>query len=408
MAEEQDKSAAKYEGVAGCASSNCHGNVKVKTSTSVSQNEYQIWYTHDAHSQAYKDLLGASSKRIGEHLGIERPEEDALCLSCHSTYSRKEDRGERFRLEDGVGCESCHGPAENYIKTHTLKGQTHAQNIELGMTNLYNLNDRAKVCLDCHLGNQDKTVNHRLIGAGHPRLSFELDTYGILQPKHWTIDKDYTERKGQYQAFSAFLSGQIERSLRMLREMAREVGADNRMPELSNYYCYTCHHSLTKEEWKVRTYDGRPGELRLNLSSLLVLSTAIKNSNPELSEILEKYLLRLAHENSREKMGSEIREVESLLNKQVSPFVRDLKVDSTLLKSVVNSLVEYCVSNPFLPYEVAEQYAMGIFSCLSTSDTSGRIYIKEIKDIQRSLSNEKEFEPENFSESVSRLKKALK
>lgn len=406
-AEVETESSDRYEGVAGCASSNCHGNVKTKTASSVNQNEYQIWFNHDAHSKAYKALLGADSKKIANHLGILKPEEDKLCLSCHATYIEEGNRGERFRLEDGVGCESCHGPSENYLKNHTLKGRSHADNISDGMTDLYDLNQRAKLCLDCHVGTKDKAVNHKLIGSGHPRLSFELDTYGILQPKHWSIDKDYTERKGGYEPYRAFLIGQVERSIRMFEMLSRELNSDNRMPELSNYYCYSCHHSLASEQWKTRTYGGSPGELRLNLSSLLVLSTAISSSDSSLANYINSASAQLAHETNKEDMIDEIKSIKDLINNEIMPYAKGLDIGPDLLKRVVKKLAEYSSANRFMPYEEAEQYAMGIFSCLSTLDPSGKVYKKEIKEVDKALKSEKEFVPENFSEAMSKLKKAF-
>ena len=56
---------------------------------------------------------------------------------------------------------------------------------------------RAQLCLSCHFGTeQNKFVTHRIMGAGHPRMSFELDTFTAIQPAHYIADKDYAERKG--------------------------------------------------------------------------------------------------------------------------------------------------------------------------------------------------------------------
>ena len=49
---------------------------------------------------------------------------------------------------------------------------------------------RAGLCLSCHFGNQEKFVTHRMMGAGHPRMSFELDTFTQLQPAHFVVDED--------------------------------------------------------------------------------------------------------------------------------------------------------------------------------------------------------------------------
>ena len=75
----------KVLGVGSCASSNCHGNVKAKTGFNSSLNEYVIWKQQDSHAKAWSVLKNLDSKIIGKHLGIDKPEEDKNCLSCHST-----------------------------------------------------------------------------------------------------------------------------------------------------------------------------------------------------------------------------------------------------------------------------------------------------------------------------------
>ncbi len=408
IAEADDKLNNRYEGVGTCASSSCHGSVKTKLSSFINQNEYQIWFNHDAHSLAYKDLFSSDSKKIAEHLGISNPEKDSLCLSCHATYVESELRGERFKIEDGVGCESCHGPAENYLKTHTLKDRSHQDNVTDGMNDLSDLELRANVCLDCHIGNKDKEVNHKLIGSGHPRLSFELDTYGVLQPKHWSIDKDYTQRKGSYEPYQAFLVGQVQRALRMLDSLSRDLQSNSRMPELSNYYCYSCHHSLSNEEWKEKTYDGSPGELRLNLSSLIVLSTSLSADNSSYSRDLVRFASKLAHETNGESLALEIKSLRILLSDKIMQYSKKADFSTNALRDVVRSLVKYSIENKFMQYEDAEQFSMGVFSCLSSIDPSGKLYRKEISELHKTLQNEKEFNSQAFSEGMNKLEKVLK
>ena len=55
------------------------------------------------------------------------------------------------------------------------------------MTNLSSPAARARVCVDCHVGNRSRgmDMNHDLIAAGHPRLNFEFASYLASYPKHW-------------------------------------------------------------------------------------------------------------------------------------------------------------------------------------------------------------------------------
>src|SRR5262249_47923289 len=116
----------RYLGTGSCSSSACHGGTQPKNGGSILQNEYVTWSKFDAHSKAWSVLTSADSKKIAAHLGIQDPSHETLCLSCHSTNvpdSKK--RGEKYVLEDGVSCESCHGAAEGWIRQHTESGQSH-------------------------------------------------------------------------------------------------------------------------------------------------------------------------------------------------------------------------------------------------------------------------------------------
>jgi hypothetical protein len=85
-------------------------------------------------------------------------------------------------VTDGVGCEACHGPADKWIRSHTAPGATHADNVAKGMYPTEKPVEQAKLCLSCHVGDSSRFVSHRIMGAGHPRLSFELDTFAQLAP----------------------------------------------------------------------------------------------------------------------------------------------------------------------------------------------------------------------------------
>ena len=39
--------------------------------------------------------------------------------------------------------------------------------------------------------------------------------------------------------------------------------------------CFSCHHSLTEDQWKQRTYSGVPGRVRLNLAPLIMLQETL-------------------------------------------------------------------------------------------------------------------------------------
>src|SRR4051812_45577713 len=136
-------------GVVNCASSLCHGSVSPWKDSSILQNEYVTWSRVDKHAtRAYHVLLEERSQRIARNLGLKEPAHQAkLCLDCHAYNPPPAQRGERFKVADGVSCEACHGPAETWIRSHVAPGATHAQNVKDG---LYPANEpiaQAKLCL---------------------------------------------------------------------------------------------------------------------------------------------------------------------------------------------------------------------------------------------------------------------
>jgi hypothetical protein len=119
-ADPQGAPAAKFMGVGSCSASNCHGSVKPLKGSKVLQNEYYTWLKHDKHARAYQSLINKEGQRMANLLGIADASKEPLCLKCHATYNRHtQSHGERYQIEDGVSCESCHGAAERWLSPHT-------------------------------------------------------------------------------------------------------------------------------------------------------------------------------------------------------------------------------------------------------------------------------------------------
>lgn len=262
----------KHLGMATCSGSACHGSTRAFIDAAVMQNEYYIWTREDRHARAFKTLLGDESKRIGRLLGIQ-PESDARCLVCHSDFVPEDQRGKRFRLSDGVGCEACHGGAENYLGPHVSGDVSHAENVAAGLYPSERPSDRARLCLSCHLGSDDHPIDHEIMGAGHPPLRFELDTYTAIQPAHFTVDADYRQRKGEWTAVQTWASGQAVMAVELLKGLSSARFKSHGMfPELVFFDCNACHHVMEADRWQAGTAAGaRPGTVRLPDASYRML-----------------------------------------------------------------------------------------------------------------------------------------
>lgn len=366
---EVPKSTHKYMGVASCSSSNCHGGVAPRKSSSVLQNEYITWFKRDKHAQAWKTLLSTESRRIAWQLGIEDPAHDKTCLTCHSTLvPESATSAEKFRAEDGVSCESCHGAAGGWISTHTASGTTHQDNLANGLEATENPAQRARLCLSCHQGDQQRDFSHRLYGAGHPRLSFELDTYATIQPAHWLNDTDYKERKGDYSPLEIWFEGQLaaaEQTLNLIALISQQNG--DLFPELSAFTCSSCHHNLSAKQFLHRDYHQRTGEPRLNLSSLEMLVAGLQGVNAQSAKVLEDQLQAI---NSGQPLGSATQEIRNIISE-----IRSSKMGAAIASQpgkVLRALLSYGAGNTSLYYESAEQLAMALASAQAQLSGSSR------------------------------------
>lgn len=394
-----------YMGVGSCSSSTCHGSVAPRNASNVLQNEFSTWQKHDPHAKAWKVLLNEDSQRIAHHLGLGAPEKEPMCLVCHSTYVRNERQGSTFQTEDGVGCESCHGPAEKWLGPHTARDATHEKNVSLGLRDLSSPSSQAPLCLSCHFGGDDKYVNHRLIGAGHPRLSFELDTFQAIQPRHWNVDDDYVKRKGGYEPTRAWMTGhlvQAEAMLdRLLSEKRSRMGA---FPEFAMFGCASCHHSLTEEQWKRREYGGQPGVPRLNLSSLVILREALAVINPASQRVLGDQIERM--HKSFAVGGSAPRDAVASLKKTLSNAVANAlpgEPSDDLKRKLLLRMVRFGAETPHLPYEDAEQIAMAASVLANDIAPDGSLYKGEIEALYAALKEPRAFVAEEFTDAAKRF-----
>jgi hypothetical protein len=187
------------------------------------------------------------------------PNQTSRCLACHALSVSPEQRAETFDISDGVSCESCHGPASGWLGQHTVKDWPHERSVkELGMLDMRDLVKRSERCLTCHLGTAEKFVDHELIAAGHPDLTFELNLFSAVQPKHWKEPEGNAWRGVQTWA----VGEAVQLRDGMDRLTRRSQSNSTAWPEYSELDCFACHHSLTKpqESWRLITdgyYDQR-------------------------------------------------------------------------------------------------------------------------------------------------------
>lgn len=106
--------------------------------------QYTIWKA-SPHAKAFETLASDKAKELGKAKGVTDPQKDPKCLKCHVTgYGAPEAmHTQKWKQEDGVTCESCHGAGADYKKMDIMKDEAKAKAAGLIIPD-------EKVCKGCH------------------------------------------------------------------------------------------------------------------------------------------------------------------------------------------------------------------------------------------------------------------
>jgi hypothetical protein len=254
-------------GAGSCTSSGCHA--AAVEGHAAWQSSYTVWSTRDRHTRAHRVLFEPLAERIVAALAVRDPAQPPVpahqhtaCIGCHAT-------GRGPLAAEGVSCESCHGPAGDWLVPHALPGWRTKGN-SLGMVDLADPFAAARQCAGCHVGGPPaadgslREVSHDLIAAGHPRLAFELRSFKQAEPPHWhdrfaaatpgddrpadntaaaaaRLDPLDEWSLGRAGALRAFLEQAGTQAAAAQRQAAARSQAAGVWPEFTAFDCYGCH-----------------------------------------------------------------------------------------------------------------------------------------------------------------------
>jgi hypothetical protein len=391
----EESTAAKHLGVATCASGVCHGSVEPRTATRVMQNEYVVWSLRDRHRSAYQTLLRPESVAIAEKLGLENAHEAGICLDCHADNVALKQRGARFQIDDGVGCEACHGGSEDYIATHVDPQLSRAAKLDDGLLPLDDPRQRASLCLSCHLGTADKMATHEIMGAGHPRLSFELETFGLLQPMHYAIDDDYRDSKWAGSSVELWAIGQVQNSRQTLLLLRDRLQTSGLFPELALFDCHACHHPMSDQRWQPSERTRLPpGAVRLNDANFAMLSILAGLMDTQLQAGIAAAIRDL---HTAAVSGASLQPaIDGLLAlvEQVDTGLAELPLQRRTVE-LMDAIAAQALSGKLNDYVAAEQAVMAIDLMLHATGERDA-YAGWLDAVYQSVANENEFVSADF------------
>jgi len=202
------------------------------------KQEVEAWKgTH--HFRTFREMpRNEKAKEIAKRMGVRRIKAESLCLNCHFTVQKKNDKDEPVA---GISCESCHSAGREWIKVHSgFSGKTAQTESKAekearwkladskGMIRPASLYRLAKNCYGCHVVPQEDLVNKGGHRTGSP---FELVSWSQGEVRHNTW---YSKGEDNVPASAArkrmlFLIGlgvELETALRAVaRASARKVYA---------------------------------------------------------------------------------------------------------------------------------------------------------------------------------------
>lgn len=129
----------KYVGSKACMP--CHLSAK-------SGAAYKLWQD-SKHAKAFATLASPEALEVAKKKGIADPQKAEACLKCHLTAHGVAAAmlAPTFKAEEGVSCESCHGPGSEYKVMATMKG-IDAGTIKGETVGL--VAPEEKTCVKCH------------------------------------------------------------------------------------------------------------------------------------------------------------------------------------------------------------------------------------------------------------------
>ena len=110
-------------------------------------SQLSIWQNSD-HSKAFQTLKTEKANQIAIEKGFKTPAaETPECLKCHVTGYNVDASmlGKKFKVEDGVQCETCHGAGSAYKDMKVMKDK------DLAVKNGLVMHEKLEsFCIGCH------------------------------------------------------------------------------------------------------------------------------------------------------------------------------------------------------------------------------------------------------------------
>jgi len=256
-----------------------------------------------------------------------------------------------------------------------------------------------------------------MMGAGHPRMSFELDTYTYAQPAHFRVDDDYRQRKPWSNGVKTWAIGQaiaVQETLEALTDPNRN--SDGIFPELVFFDCHACHHPMSNLRWQARDSVGLgPGVPRLNDGNMVMLRVVAGVIDPALGEQIESQT-RALHQASTEgnaatqAAAGALRETMNSVISRVSGH----GFNADEMSNVLNALLSVGLEGEYVDYIAAEQATLAISTAVAALEGVGRLQGDALTQVNAGLEsayaavqNDEDYRPDTYVSALEEVRSAL-
>jgi cytochrome c peroxidase len=137
----QDGKSWEFIGVKKCGM--CHKKEK-------DGSQLKIW-EESKHAQAYKTLQSEAADKIAAEKGFKtKAVETSECLVCHASGHDVDAKllDKSFKIEEGVQCETCHGPGSGYKSKKVMESRE--ESVKNGLIVFENDAAIEATCVTCH------------------------------------------------------------------------------------------------------------------------------------------------------------------------------------------------------------------------------------------------------------------
>ena len=235
-------------------------------------------------------------------------------------------------------------------------------------------------------------MNHRIMAAGHPRISFELDLFTTLQAHH-DEDADYVQRKGRSNGVRVWAVGQamaLERALALYSNPS--LGTEGQFPEFYFFDCHSCHRRIFDEQQFSQTVADNPGRPipvgmpPFNDENMIMLSAAARIAAPGIAARFDadSRAFHAAIGRDRASAVAAAGKLRSSASTLAGAF-QSTSFDRAQTFSIIDLIASEAISPRYTDYEGSVQAVMAADTLLNALVNGGQLPVGRVASIRSEI-----------------------